>query len=209
MCIDLFEWAIACKPVAIREALTELPKTPGIYVICVDFPATLPEPFRSILAKRTPQTLIYIGQASKSLYKRVWEEECLHKSPGTFFRSVGVMLGYVSPSGGKNFEFQKPDKEAITKWILRHLSDRQRREGVNRKDVPSVEHHPQPATPPTSSRASGSLETGNSGTGIPADKLKSIFEPFFTTKRGGWTCRRRDNYASQRQRAPIFENAHL
>ena len=122
MCIDLFEWAIACKPVAIREALTELPETPSIYLICVDFPATLPEPFRSILAKRTHQTLIYIGQASKSLYKRVWEEECLHKSPGTFFRSVGVMLGYVSPSGGKNFEFQKADKEAITKWILRHLS---------------------------------------------------------------------------------------
>ena len=53
----------------------------------------------------------------------------------------------------------------------RRGSDRQRREGVNRKDVPSVEHHPQPATPPTSSRASGSLETGYSGLSMTMKKL--------------------------------------
>jgi hypothetical protein len=101
--------------------VTKLPKKPGIYAIFVDHPASLPQ-FGSILAKRDNPNLIYVGQASKNLRTRVWKQDCHHRGPGSFFRSVGVILGYVSPCGGKNFKFADEDKSAVIGWIKQHLS---------------------------------------------------------------------------------------
>jgi hypothetical protein len=81
-------------------AKTLIPEEPGLYAIHVDAPGNLPPRFAEKLSCRPNQTLLYIGKAGKNLRKRVWEQECQHLSPGTFFRSVGVMLGYVSPAGG-------------------------------------------------------------------------------------------------------------
>ena len=116
------DWVTTCRRVPIAEAATMLPNEPGIYAIFIDHPDSLPEPFRSLLAKRANQSLIYVGQASKNLRTRVSKQECLHQRPGTFFRSIGVVLGRISPSGGKNFEFSEGDKASVTNWIKQHLS---------------------------------------------------------------------------------------
>lgn len=116
------QWLNGCERIGASKVAVELPQRPGIYAIFVDNPASIPQPFRSALEKRSNPNLLYIGQASVSLHKRVWEQEFLHKSPGTFFRSVGVMLGYVSPSGGRNFKFAEPDKDSISRWVVENLS---------------------------------------------------------------------------------------
>ena len=83
--------------------------------------AALPKSFRLEAMTRRVPPLLYIGKADVILYTRVWEEECQHKRPGTFFRSVGAMLGYRSPRGGKNYQFAPQDKERVVKWIRDHL----------------------------------------------------------------------------------------
>jgi hypothetical protein len=122
-CADrLIDWVKTCERVAVSEAATRLPEKPGIYAIFIDHPDSLPEPFRSCLEKRGNQNLIYVGQAAKNLRTRVWKQECLHQKPGSFFRSVGVILGYISSRGGKNFEFDDEDKVKVIEWIKQHLS---------------------------------------------------------------------------------------
>ncbi len=106
----------------VSGAAAKLPREPGLYAFFVDDPRCLPDPFGSMLAARSDRHLLYVGQASRSLYKRVWEQECRHRGPGTCFRSVGVMLGYVSPLGGRNFEFAPDDKVRIAAWMAGHLA---------------------------------------------------------------------------------------
>ena len=115
------DWVLSSRRVAASYAGDALPQSPGLYAVFVDDPGRLPKSFGRELAARSNPHLLYVGQASVSLHDRVWEAEFQHKSPGTFFRSVGVTLGYVSPKGGKNFEFAAPDKALITNWIKRHL----------------------------------------------------------------------------------------
>ena len=71
--------------------------------------------------------IIYIGQASKSLRKRLWKQELNQKGVATFFRSMGAILGYLPPKGslyGKsthNYKFSPEDTEAIRKWMRQSL----------------------------------------------------------------------------------------
>ena len=115
-------WITASERVPVSAAAARLPREPGLYAFFVDDPRHLPEPFGSMLAARADRHLLYIGQASGSLYERVWEQECRHRKPGTLFRSVGVVLGYVSPSGGPNFEFMPDHKDRIAAWMAGHLA---------------------------------------------------------------------------------------
>ena len=116
------DWVLSANRVSASAAAEALPRSPGLYAVFVDDPDRLPDPFGPELAARANPHLLYIGRASGSLYQRVWVQEFQHKSPGTFFRSVGVMLGYVTPTGGKNFEFAVEHKAQIAAWIARHLA---------------------------------------------------------------------------------------
>lgn len=116
------DWVLSAKRVPVCGVADFLPRVPGLYAVFIDDPCRLPDPFREIAEARAIPHLLYIGQASKSLYRRVWIQEFQHKGPGTFFRSTGVMLGYVSPTGGRHFAFTPPDKSGITAWIAEHLA---------------------------------------------------------------------------------------
>lgn len=72
-----------------------IPNESGIYCIKLREGSTLPSKYGKIREDR----IIYIGIASKSLRKRLWEEELNHKRAATFFRSIGAMLDYLPPKG--------------------------------------------------------------------------------------------------------------
>ena len=102
----------------------KVPATPGIYCIKLRKGVPLPAKF----GKVREDGIIYIGQASKSLKERLWEEELNHKRAATFFRSIGAMLGYLPPKGSlvgkrntKNYKFSEKDTEAIRKWMRQSL----------------------------------------------------------------------------------------
>ena len=101
-----------------------VPDVPGIYCIKLRKGVQLPAKF----GKVREDGIIYIGQASKSLKERLWEEELNHKGAATFFRSIGAMLGYLPPKGSlvgksntKNYKFSAEDTEAICKWMRQSL----------------------------------------------------------------------------------------
>ncbi len=107
-----------------------VPHSPGFYSIFIDDPANLPCPYCTILQGR-PTNLIYIGIATKSLQKRLVEQDLRHKSPSTFFRGIGPILGFRPPRGsliGKknqnNYKFSQEDTHLIITWINEHLSIR-------------------------------------------------------------------------------------
>lgn len=111
-----FESAV---PVSVVE--NALPASSGKYAFFVEDVDRLPPVFASEAVTRARPNLIYIGKADVSLRQRVWQEECQHKRPGTFFRSVGAMLGFVSPRGGRNYEFAPEDWRWIIEWIATNL----------------------------------------------------------------------------------------
>jgi hypothetical protein len=65
--------------------------------------------------------IIYVGKAErKSLRERFLKQELRAKGQGTFFRSVGAMLGYLPLRGSlkdkrnkKNYKFSKADEPRI------------------------------------------------------------------------------------------------
>jgi len=98
-------------------------KKEGYYSIWISNSKALPEPFNQELIKRKT-TLLYIGIASSSLYKRLYQQELQHKNAATFFRSIGAVLGYTPEQGtlcGKrnqnNYKFKQKDTNAIIEWI--------------------------------------------------------------------------------------------
>ena len=96
---------------------------PGLYCIKIRKGVPLPPKF----GKVREDGIIYIGQASKSLKKRFWEQELNHRSAATFFRSMGAILGYLPPKGSlygkstRNYKFSPEDTEAIKKWMRQSL----------------------------------------------------------------------------------------
>lgn len=106
----------------------DIPDTPGYYAIFVDSTDSLPEPFRSDLERRSTR-LIYIGIATVSLRRRLWEQDTEHKHPSTFFRGVAPILGFRPPAGSlvhrenkNNYFFSRDDTVQIIAWMKEHLS---------------------------------------------------------------------------------------
>lgn len=100
-------------------------RKPGLYCFRIENPYSLPPTFRDLLLGRD-HNILYIGQASKSLFERCWEEELHHKNPATFFRKVGAILGFRPPKGtlgesGKNFKFSASDTAKIISWMESNL----------------------------------------------------------------------------------------
>ena len=107
-----------------------VPKRSGNYSIFIDEPASFPTPFDSLLQQRNTN-LIYIGIASKSLFKRLVKQDLCHKGPSTFFRGIGPILGFRPPRGSllnkknqRNYKFSQQDTRTIIAWINDHLSIR-------------------------------------------------------------------------------------
>ena len=98
-------------------------KRQGLYCIRIKNVHLLPEPFGTILLERG-HDILYIGIASENLYNRFLNQELRAKGHGTFFRSMGAVLGYKPPKGSliekrnkKNYKFSKTDELKIIGWI--------------------------------------------------------------------------------------------
>ncbi len=104
-----------------------VPSNPGMYCIRIKNIDTLPKPFSSELKKRG-HNIIYIGIATKSLNKRMLNQELRANGHGTFFRSLGAVLGYKPPIGSlankknkRNYKFSGYDEAKIIDWINENL----------------------------------------------------------------------------------------
>lgn len=103
------------------------PDGPGIYCIRIQNIDKMPAPFNEYLKKRG-HNILYIGIASISLQKRLFEQELNAIGHGTFFRGLGAILGFLPSSGSlinktnkQNFRFTSADQHTIIEWIQKSL----------------------------------------------------------------------------------------
>lgn len=104
-----------------------IPDKPGLYCIRIIDARNLTSPFNDYMTVRK-HNIIYIGIASKSLKKRFFNQELRAKGHGTFFRTLGAVLGYRPVKGSlsdkvnkRNYKFTKSDESEIIKWINSNL----------------------------------------------------------------------------------------
>lgn len=104
-----------------------VPNAPGLYAIRVVDIQVLPELFGEEARRRDDQ-LIYIGEAKTSLRTRFLNQELRARGNGTFFRSLGAVLGYRPAPGTladntrkQNYTFAPVDERAIVEWINANL----------------------------------------------------------------------------------------
>lgn len=105
-----------------------VPREYGLYALRLATDAALPEPFDGVLNSRTSR-LVYIGEArTQTLHRRLLGNELRARGNGTFFRSLGAVLGYLPPAGSlagrsrqQNYCFAPDDRDAIIGWINLHL----------------------------------------------------------------------------------------
>lgn len=126
---------------AAAEIDDTVPREFGLYALRLVAEATLPDPFGSILSSRSSR-LVYIGEArTQTLHRRLLGNELRARGNGTFFRSIGAVLGYLPPAGSlagharqQNYRFAPNDRDAIIGWINQHLE-------VNWIVMPQAEVH--------------------------------------------------------------------
>lgn len=106
---------------------TIVPNTSGLYCIRISDIEQLPNPFNIFLANRQ-HNIIYIGISSESLRTRFLNQELRAKGHGTFFRSIGAILGYrplkgslVAKKNKRNYKFSNTDEQKIINWINDNL----------------------------------------------------------------------------------------
>ncbi len=104
-----------------------VPDLPGMYAIRIRNVHKLPKVYSNVLEERK-HNLLYIGVAAKSLKHRLLERALRGKENGTFFGSMGAMLGFmpvkgslISSSDQENFSFSPSDEAKIVKWINQNL----------------------------------------------------------------------------------------
>lgn len=106
--------------------VNDIPDEAGIYAFRLIDENSLPAPFNQIISSKE-NNFFYIGQASKSILERMYHQELNGKKHGTFFRSLGAVLGFLPPKGSlinrdtRNYKFSKEDSEKIIKWISENL----------------------------------------------------------------------------------------
>ena len=118
------------EPTAFRPAGTidlKVPNRPGLYAIRIRDRSALPKPFRSHSEERG-HDLLYVGIATQSLSRRFLGQELRAQGHGTFFRSIGALLGYrplagslVGKGNTRNYKFAPADNRAIIDWINANL----------------------------------------------------------------------------------------
>ncbi|MDT0181457.1 winged helix-turn-helix domain-containing protein [Microbacterium sp. ARD31] len=111
-----------------RDIDDDVPDRFGLYAIRVRSIDVLPEPYRSIAQERDSD-LIYLGEATgQTLRARFLRNEIRGRGHGTFFRSIGAVLGYrpavgslVAKGNQRNFRFSPADTAAVVEWINENL----------------------------------------------------------------------------------------
>ncbi len=110
------------------DSIEELvPDTPGLYCFRIKNIYELPEPFATEMKNRG-HNILYIGKASNSLYRRMLLQELRAVGHGTFFRSIGAVLGFCPPANSllnkknkRNYTFSPEDEAKIIHWINKNL----------------------------------------------------------------------------------------
>lgn len=104
-----------------------VPDVSGLYCVRIKDVNVLDVFFSKVLVKRG-HNILYIGIASQSLKKRFLNQELRANGHGTFFRSLGAMLGYQPEKGSlkgklnkRNYKFSKQTESEIIQWINKHL----------------------------------------------------------------------------------------
>ena len=115
------------KLIEVEDAEQYAPPCPGLYSIYVDRTEVLPSPFSDEL-KRRGTCLLYMGIASRSLQKRLVQQDLRHRNPSTFVRGIGAILGYRPAVGSlrgmanqNNYKFSRSDTVKVIHWIDNHL----------------------------------------------------------------------------------------
>jgi hypothetical protein len=110
-----------------KEIDGKVSNNPGLYCIRIAKTENLPNPFNRIINERN-HNIVYIGIASESLSKRILNQELRAKGHGTFFRSIGAILGFRPPKGSlvdrknkRNYTFSHSDESKIIGWINNNL----------------------------------------------------------------------------------------
>lgn len=105
-----------------------VPNETGFYCIKLIKGANLPSRYEMLLNERKHR-IIYIGIAQgQSLKKRFLGQELRARGHGTFFRSIGAVLGYLPEKGSllnaknkNNYTFTEKDEKKIISWINENL----------------------------------------------------------------------------------------
>lgn len=104
-----------------------VPNTSGLYCIRISDIDKIPNPFNHFLSDRQ-HNIIYMGIAKKSLRTRFLNQELRANGHGTFFRSIGAILGYrplkgslVAKKNKRNYKFSNTDEQKIINWINDNL----------------------------------------------------------------------------------------
>lgn len=104
-----------------------VPNNGGIYCIRIKDISKLPKPF-NVFSEERKHNIIYIGIATDSLKKRLLNQELRAKGHGTFFRSIGAVLGHRPLEGSlktkknkRNYKFESLDEMKIINWINENL----------------------------------------------------------------------------------------
>lgn len=112
---------------SIEECERSIPDAAGLFCVRIKNPKALDTVFLNVLTERN-HTILYIGVASKSLRKHFFEEELRAKGHGTFFRTMGAVLGYLPEEGsliGKTnqsaYKFSPEHEQEIITWMEEHL----------------------------------------------------------------------------------------
>ena len=121
------ELIINGKFCSIKDLNQDTLDSTGFYCIRLKENSRLPDRYQSILDQRKYK-FIYIGKAEGQTLRERLAQELELKKPGTFFRSIGCVLGYLPEKGhlkGKsnqnNFKFSKPDKKEIIEWLRNNI----------------------------------------------------------------------------------------
>jgi len=104
-----------------------VPEHPGMYCIRIKTPEALPG-FYAKKLKKKKHDIVYIGIASQALNRRMLNQELRANGHGTFFRSLGAVLGFCPPFNSladkknkKNYKFSDEDERKIIDWINKNL----------------------------------------------------------------------------------------
>jgi len=100
----------------------------GFYCIKLNLGSKFSDRYQNHLDTRNHR-IIYIGKAEgQTLRKRLLGQELRAKGHGTFFRSIGAVLGYTPEKGSltaylnkRNYKFSSKDESEIIDWINENL----------------------------------------------------------------------------------------
>ena len=124
-CSDAIESELLQPKASAWEAEDAVPSQEGYYSILLKNPHTVDNDIGKYVGSHN---IIYLGIATDSLHTRLTRQALRHKSPATFFRSIGAVLGYRPLCGSlagranqHNYKFSSEDTKKIIDWINRHL----------------------------------------------------------------------------------------